>query len=246
MARKNLCTIYDIEINIPELYSRENDEFMEPIGLIQDRIQTFSAVVRQTLVQYFGADVEVDNYLTYPVARRKNFDRNSFLKTPLLTTDSTSKESDTYIVQFTDASTYEITNFLGVSAGSGSIGIDSTSADSVFVIRASDWAGGSYSAGDKFYFAFEAYEEILRLWVSYLVADSLLQGRYVSEAANTMIPFGETYSGKAKAIQDKILVTGEIVLEGAPAGTGQPPSSFESWLGYNIDEYGIMQDPPRV
>jgi len=242
MARKLICTIYDIEANIPELYSKDNDEYGESIGLILDKIQSASSEILQNLVQFFGINIEVPQYLTYPIGRKGNSSKNSYLKIPTLLIDSTDKEPDTYIITFSSPTAFIATNFYGDNVGNGDSTSDFTSSDGLFKIQASDWIGNNI-VGDKYIFAYQVYEEVLRQLVSYKVADSILAGRYVSEAANVMTGLQRTYKDRADALLEKILVTGEIQLRGQREGYGQPPSSFSKHSGYNVDRLGILRNP---
>jgi hypothetical protein len=246
MSRSAVCTVYDIEANIPELYSKDNDEFTEPIGLILDKIASLSEEVLQQLSTYFGSDLEVSPYLTTPVARRGNSDRNSFLRTPELTTNSTilaSYDADTFIIEFSDSTNFTVTGIMSSDVSSGTTLSDSTHSSGLFIIKSTDWKG-TFEDGDKFYVGLEFYEAVLRTLVSYKVADALLQGRYVSEAANTMQNLQQTYGSRADTLLRKILIYGEIELKGKKSGYGLPNQSQESWHGYNIDNLGLMQTPP--
>ena len=49
-----LCTLYDLEIKIPELWSKDNDRFNHPIGLLLDSIKTESEKISQELFQSDG------------------------------------------------------------------------------------------------------------------------------------------------------------------------------------------------
>jgi len=246
MPQTPMCTIYDIEINVPELYSRENDKYSEPLGLMLENIQIFSAEVARTLQPYFGLDLDISPYITNPIARRGNADNDCMLRKPTIT-DSTSLLAtitpDTYTILFTDGTNYQLSCLKSGTVTSGKIDSDTTSADGFLVIKTTDWSG-SFSSGDKFTFAIECYEEVLRLITAYKTAQALLSARYVSEQANTMQPVRQTYGGKADTLLQRIYITGDIKLECADSDEGGPPDSRESWHGYNIDEYGYEQPPP--
>lgn len=245
MALTLLCTLYDIEINIPELYSKENDQYMEPMGLILDTIQKQSTIIRQRLKKFLGTDLSVDGYMTFPVAGNKNSNKFSHLKKPTLTlTDFTTKESDTYILKFTDTTNFTVTTLVGASLGNGSTSALYTASDGVFTIPTANWVG-TFLADDRFVFAYETHEDILRLLASYAVACSMLQARYVAEAANTVTALQFNYCQKTKEMF-KAIEDGELELQCQGSDEGIPPSSSEKWLGYNIDNYGVQQDAPTT
>jgi hypothetical protein len=234
-----MCTLYDIEAKIPQLYSKDNDEFTEPIGNIIDEIFLQSSIVRQRLGQYITSFTNtIDPYLTYPIARKGNSSNNSILKKPtLLITDSTSIEADTVVVTFTDSTSFDCVSFVGDDKGSGDINTDFTSSDGLFQIKTTDWHG-TFIAGDKFTFAYETHENILRILTAYLVASKLLIGRYVSEAANQMNGMQNSYEYLANKIFSQI-ESGSVKLECYTGTDGQPQSSTEAWQGYNIDALGF-------
>jgi hypothetical protein len=249
-----LCTIYDIEANIPELYSKDNDEFTEPLGLILNQIQIQSAIVKARLNKYaLSLTHGVSPKLTYPISRKGNTNKNAYLKTPtLLITDSTTNEADTYIVTFTDSTSFGVTNFFGLTVGSGNINTDFTSNNGLFEIKLTDWVGtfgltlssdGVTYNGDKFYFAYETHEDILRLICSYLVAGAILTGRYVSEASNNMSFLNNNYSRLAENML-KDIEAGDLTLSCFDINEGGTLESNEYWHGYNVDAYGLGRTPP--
>lgn len=243
--RTYICTLYDIEVNIPELYSKDNDSFTEPIGLIMDKVKEQSSIVRQKLKSYFSSLELIAEYLTYPIARKGNSSRNSYLKTPTLLTAVIvdTKEADTYIITFTSDIAFSITNILGDAVGTGTTTAEFTSTDGVFKIETAKWIG-EFHLNDKFIFAFETHEDILRLLTSYLVAETMLKNRYVSEQANTIAGLQSSYGEEAEKIFKQILETGELVLECAASDEGMPLKSQEKWHGYNVDNLGLLQEPP--
>lgn len=241
-----LCTIYDIEANIPELYSKDNDEFTEPLGMILNQIQVQSAVVKGRLSKYISSFTRnVTPKITFPIARKGNTNKNSYLKNPtLLITDSTTNEADTYIVTFTDSTSFGVTNFFGLTVGSGNTNADFTSTGGLFQIKATDWVG-IFDIGDKFYFAYETHEDILRLICSYLVAGAILTGRYVSEASNTMTFLTINYTRMAEKLLTAI-EAGDLTLDCFDSNEGGTLESKEYWQGYNIDTYGLGRTPPSI
>jgi hypothetical protein len=236
-----LCAVYDIEAKIPQLYSKENNEFSEPLGRILESIDTQSEVVLQRLEPFFGSLITVTPYLTNPVARLNNGDRKSHLKKPtLLITDSTDKEAESIVVKFTDETGFDVSTVVGTSLGSGTVNTDFTSSDGYYKISTTDWSGIHY-ANDEFEFAYENYEATLRILTAYLVGDELLSGRYVSEAVNTLESLEQNYATKASGLFDNIITNGLITLKGARSGYGGPPISQQNWQGYDIDPYGFNQ-----
>ena len=240
---KNICTIYDIELSVPELYSIENDYYIEPLGALLDTVVNQSGILFQKLQPYFNtAALTVTTYLTYPVNRRDNSNKNANLRKPtLLVTDSTTKECQTYVVTFTDSTNYTITTVEGEAQGTGSTGTDATTTDAFVKIESAKWLG-TFAAGDKFIFAYETYEHTLRTLCAYMVGCKLLKGRYVSEAANSMVGIQMNYCNEwAKMLTE--IINADTELEGNTEGY-RPPDSRESWLGYNVDEKGLLQDAP--
>jgi hypothetical protein len=245
MLRTQVCTIYDIESSIPELYSKDNDEFGEPIGRILDIINTKSKELLQNLKPFFGEDLTINGYITYPIARSKNSSKNSYLKKPTILTDSTTDESDTFILTFTDTGIFEVTNFYGANAQQGDTTSDFTLTGGLLKILSTDWVG-NHEIGDSYIFAYEGYEEVLRELCSYMVADEILGGRYVSESASSIMPLARIYRTKIDNLWNKIVINAELELQGCKEGFGGSPSSNAKHLGYNIDGYGILRTPPTI
>lgn len=246
MDLKMICTLYDIEINIPELYSKDNDEFTEPVGLILNQIEIQSFIIKQRLEKFVTSITNnAVPKLTYPIARKGNSNKNAHLKTPtLLITDSTTFEADTIIITFLDTDAFEVTNFMNESIGSGDIGHDFTCVGGLFKILITDWLG-TFATGDKFYFAYETHEDLLRIICSYATAGELLAGRYVSEAADNLTLLKNIYSRKAENLLDKIEL-GDLKLQCYTEYEGSSPNSQEAWHGYNIDSLGLLQTPPTA
>jgi len=239
--RNFLCTLYDIETKIPELYSKENDTYTEPIGQILNEIEAQSAYILNRLEPYFGTDITVNGYVTYPITRRGNSKGNSsYLRGISLIADSTTKEAETYVLEFLDSTNFEVKAISLGAQGSGSRGADFSTNDGFIRVKAIDWEG-SFMNEDKIIFSFQNYEPVLRTLCSYLVANSFISSRYVSEQANTMAPLGADYFSLAEKLFDKIITEGTLKLTGTKEGYGGYPQSGETWLGYDVDEKGFLQ-----
>lgn len=230
-----LCAIYDIQVNIPELYSKEK-RFIEPIGVLLNTIKTQSSIISRQLSQYFSS-LEKTPYLTHPIADINNHNMDSYFFIPTILSRPLTKESDTYILTFKSETEYFVESILLGRVGEGSKNSDFTSSEGVFKIDSTSWVG-EFLGGDKFFFAYEVCEDVLRLLTSYSVACSLLRGRYAQESINAMTGMQMDYCTIAKQIL-KNIIDGEIVLECQGNTEGQPPNSNEYWLGYDIDEKGL-------
>jgi hypothetical protein len=240
---RTISSVYDIMTRIPELYSRDNDEFGEPLGAILDTIRIKSNITYGRLKKYFGADLTIAPYLTYPVKKPNSNTKDSFLNIPtLLITDSTNREPETYSVIFSDSTAFQVNTVLMAPLGSGNVSTDFTSSDGIFKIESTKWRG-TFAAGDRIFFSLQTHEDILRLLVSYMVACQLLKGRYVSESANAITGLQMDYCEEVEKMWENI-ENGNLELEVQKVGQGQPPTSNEKWLGYNVDVYGLTQDPP--
>jgi hypothetical protein len=228
MSKQLVATLYDVETAIPELFSRDDQRFTEPIGLILNLLEVHSAIVRGKFSQYFS-NLTVAPYITYPVSRKRNSNKNSYLKKPVLLQIG-DREADTFLITFTSATNYTVSDMFGQVLDSGTIQSNYTSSDDTISIPSTNWVG-TFATGDMFTFAYQNYEHTLRLLCTYYVASALVDGRFVSEDANSMVPLQTLYGDKAKALVESIL-SGRTVLESQKSGEGQPPSSMESWHGY--------------
>jgi len=238
MSRNLVCTVYDIESRIPELWSRENNRFNEPIGRILDSIEIKSKEIIKTLTQYY-ASLTISPYLTYPITRPANSHPASLLKKPtLLITDSTLLEADTFILTFTDATSYIISTYYQDWTAAGNTATDMTVPNGLFVVKAADWIG-DWTNADTLSFSYQNYENILRQLASYLVASDLLRARYVAEAINAMNGLTFNYSQESKRLLNDI-IEGDIKLECFTTADMMCPSSDEAWQGYSVDINGLI------
>ena len=241
MPHKYFCTLYDIENRVPELYSRENHKFTEPIGRILEEILTQSNIFYLSLKQFCGTELNVAPYFTIPICRNTNQDSDASLASPTIITDTTAVESDTFMITIIDSTTFSILSVVTGKKQTASKNSDFTDASGLYKIDSTNWSG-SFAIDDKIIFAYENYEPLIREIVSYMVGESLLRGRWASESAGSVSPLVTGYSDKIKEKMDGILVTGVLRLTGMRRTYGQPPSSDESWLGYDIDTRGLMED----
>jgi len=245
-----IATIADLAERIPVLWSPDTQTFGADENILNNLLLTAQDIVEQGLSPFYGNDLKLSNYrFTLPIKLTTSQDFQSSWGQRLRKIKNNSAnivtDNEYIIIEATDNDeSYKVYGSISGNLGEGDTSSDFTSNDNSFSILTGDWQSDTikFNIGDRFIFSRTWHEPILHMLTSLWAAHNIIEGRYMSEAANDL-DFGSNsfISQYHKMFNELISADGTLTLK-APKATYINPNFTEKqdWeKGYDINYLGI-------
>ena len=230
-----ISTFMDIVGLIPQLYDKDEKEFVYSIPLIKSYIIINDSQLRSQLKEYVGTDLTTTPRPGTPLPREGNQGKGTLLLTDgtelLSVLDDSGVYSQVYTITFTSDKAFIIESDLSGDQGDGTTNADFTTNDTFLIIPKELWKG-TFVKDDVHYISIYPYEGMLVHLSSLLAARYMLDVIFTEEvpdASAASQKFGRLYNQLINAIQD-----GKIFLEKGLVSRNIDPIQID----YEIDQYG--------